>query len=175
MQKRKQNRLANFEVDKLTNSIENSLTGEVFDTEITRLTEKDAKVILKSDWQFDWKRELKDKSKEVYKISTGNNPLIIHGLLSMEDKADHVFMHLVESAKFNKGKNKLYLGVPGNLVAYACKQSMEKGYEGYVAFDSKTVLIEHYIKTLRATHLGGQRMYINDQAAIKLIEQYFKK
>lgn len=82
---------------------------------------------------------------------------------------------MVESAKFNKGKNKIYAGVPGNLVAFACKQSMEKGYDGYVAFDSKTVLIEHYIKTLRATHLGGQRMYINDQAAIKLIEQYFKK
>jgi hypothetical protein len=35
--------------------------------------------------------------------------------------ADHVFMHLVESAPFNKGKTKLYSGVPGNLVAFACK------------------------------------------------------
>jgi len=29
-----------FEVDKLTNSIENALIGEVFDTEISRLTAK---------------------------------------------------------------------------------------------------------------------------------------
>jgi hypothetical protein len=30
---------------------------------------------------------------------------------------DHVYIHLIESAPFNKGKNKAYLGVPGNLVA----------------------------------------------------------
>lgn len=119
--------------------------------------------------------ELKDMSKEVYKLTTVKNPTVIHGLLSMEDKGDHIFMHLVESAKFNKGKNKLYLGVPANLVAFACKQSMEKGYEGYVAFDSKTVLIEHYKKTLGATHLRGQRMYIYDKAASKLIAQYLKE
>ena len=85
--------------------------------------------------------------------------------LSIEDKGDHIFMHLVESAKFNKGKSKAYFGVAGNLVAFACKQSMERGYDGYVAFDSKTVLIEHYIKSLGANHLRGQRMYINDNAA----------
>lgn len=52
-------------------------------------------------------------------------------------------MHLVESAKFNKGKSKVYIGVPGNLVAFACKVSFDKGHEGFVAFDSKSVLIEH--------------------------------
>jgi len=36
-----------FVIDKLTNSIENSLTHEVFDTEIVRLTEVDAKQIKK--------------------------------------------------------------------------------------------------------------------------------
>ncbi|MEJ7677830.1 MAG: hypothetical protein WKG06_08180 [Segetibacter sp.] len=87
------------------------------------MSEKDTKLIVKTDWQFDWKKEIKDKTKEVYKISIVNNPDIIHDLLSMEDKTDHVFMHLVESAKFNKGKNKIYSGVAGNLVAYACKQS----------------------------------------------------
>ena len=29
-----------FEVDKLTNSIENAISGEVFETEITRITGK---------------------------------------------------------------------------------------------------------------------------------------
>lgn len=123
---KRQQRLADFEVDQLTNSIENALTGETFDTEIARLQSKDNKLIVKADWQFDWKKELKDTSREVYKLSTANNPAIMHGLLSIEDKSDHIFMHLVESAKFNKGKNKAYLGVPGNLVAFACKQSMEK-------------------------------------------------
>jgi len=45
-------------------------------------------------------------------------------------------MHLIESVKFNKGKLKIYAGVPGNLVAFACKRSFDKGYEGYLAFDA---------------------------------------
>ena len=83
-------------------------------------------------------------------------------------------MHLIESAKFNKGKSKLYLGVPGNLVAFVCKVSCDKGYDGYVAFDSKTVLIEHYRQTLGATHLIRQRMFVDPIAAYKLITKYFK-
>ena len=163
-----------FEIDKLTNSIENISTGEVFDTEIVRLTEIDRKQIIKSDWLFDWIKELKDKTKNVYKLTTVNNPTIIQGLLSIEDKQDHIFMHLIESSKFNKGKGKIYLGVPGNLVAYACKVSVDKGYEGFLAFDAKTTLIKHYQDSLGATYFRGQRMFIETSAAMKLISQYFK-
>jgi hypothetical protein len=79
--KQKQNIGLGFIIDKLTNSIENTLTGEVFDTEIVRLTNGDAKQIKKTDWQFDWLKELKDKTKEVYKLTTVNNPNIIQGLV----------------------------------------------------------------------------------------------
>ena len=75
-----------FEIDKLTNSIENALTGEVFDTVVVRLSAKDLSFIRKSVWQFDWGKELNDKTKEVYKLSTENNLTIIQGLLSIEDK-----------------------------------------------------------------------------------------
>lgn len=163
-----------FEIDKLTNSIENILTGEVFDTKIVKLAETEKKQIIKSDWQFDWIKELKDKTKGVYKLTTVNNSTIIQGLLSIEDKQDHIFMHLIESSKFNKGKGKVYLGVPGNLVAYACKVSLNKGYEGFLAFDAKTSLIKHYQESLGATYFRGQRMYIETTAAMKLISQYFK-
>ena len=163
-----------FEIDKLTNSIENLATGEVFDTEIVKLSSIDIKQIKKADWQFNWHKELKDESKDVYKLTTVNNPTIIQGLLSIEDKQDHIFMHLIESAKFNKGKGKIYLGVPGNLVAFACKISVDKGYEGFLAFDAKTSLIKHYQESLWATHFRGQRMYIQTNAALRLISQYFK-
>ena len=172
--KKRLTRHIDLEIDKLTNSIENSLSGEVFDTEVTRLKNTDFKVIKKSDWQFDCKLEFKAPKNEIYKLTTVNNPTIIQGLLSIEDKVDHVFMHLIESAKFNKGKDKLYLGVPGNLVAFACKISLEKGYDGYVAFDSKTVLIEHYKQILGATHLIRQRMFVDPIAAQRLISRYFK-
>ena len=171
----KRERLADFEIDKLTNSIENFRTRETFDTEINQLKIKDAKLVIKKDWLFDWKSEIGDKSKEVFKLSTVNNPSVIQGLISIEEKLDHIFMHLVESASFNKGKEKMYLGVPGNLVAFACKISSERGHEGFVAFDSKTVLINYYSETLGAIQLRGQRMYLDDKAAKKLIYQYFKK
>ena len=83
-------------------------------------------------------------------------------------------MNLVESAPFNIGKNKLYEGVAGNLVAYACKVSFQKGFEGFVAFDAKTKLIQHYEKTLGAYRFGGQRMIIPTHAAKILVDKYFK-
>jgi hypothetical protein len=172
--KNRQSRFINLEIDKLTNSIENILSGEVFDTQIKLINKADLKIIKKSEWQFDWKLEFTTPKNEIYKLTTINNQAIIQGLLSIEDKEDHIFMHLIESAKFNKGKNKLYYGVPGNLVAFACKVSRDKGYEGYVAFDSKTVLIEHYKQTIRATQLIRQRMFIDPVAADRLITRYFK-
>ena len=172
--KKSRPRPLDFVIDKLTNSIENTSTGEVFDTEVVRLTIKEVSQIKKVDWQFDWIKELKDKTKEVYKLTTVNNPTIIQGLISIEDKQDHIFMHLIESAKFNKYKDKVYLGVPGNLVAYACKVSVDKGYQGFLAFDAKTSLIKHYQETLYATHFRGLRMFIETNAALRLISQYFK-
>lgn len=172
--KKEHNKGLDFIIDKLTNSIENTLTGEVFDTEIFHLISKDVKQIKKEDWQFDWWEELKDKTKEVYKLTTVNNPAIIQGLLSIEDKQDHIFMHLIESAKFNKSRSKAYFGVPGNLVAYACKLSVERGYEGFLAFDAKTALIKHYQDSLNATHFRGLRMFIDPNNAQKLISKYFK-
>lgn len=161
-------------IDKLTNSIENASTGEVFDTVIAKLSIRHLSLIQKSEWLFDWNKEIKDKTKIVYKLTTVNNPAIIQGLLSIEDKQDHIFMHLVESSKFNKGKSKVYLGVPGNLVAFACKVSVDMGYQGFLAFDAKTALIKHYQETLHATHFRGLRMFIDNTAAQRLISQYFK-
>ncbi len=83
-------------------------------------------------------------------------------------------MNLVESAPFNIGRNKLYEGVPGNLVAFACKHSFQRGTDGFVAFDAKTKLIEHYEKTLDAVHFRGQRMIIPTHSAQILIDKYFK-
>lgn len=163
-----------FIIDKLTNSIENTSTGEIFDTAVVRMTSKNLTEIKKSDWIFDWANEIEDKTKEVYKLTTINNPTIIQGLVSLEDKEDHMFMHLIESAKFNKIKDKIYFGVPGNLVAYACKVSLEKGYQGFLAFDAKTALIKHYQESLYATHFRGLRMFIETEAALRLISQYFK-
>lgn len=162
------------EIDELTNSIKNLISGDSFSTEISRITKADLKNITKKDsWQFDWKVELKHPERDVYKLTIINNQTIIQGLISLEVKSDHVYMHLVESAPFNKGKTKLYSGVPGNLVAFACKLSFQRGHEGNVAFTSKTQLIDHYTESLGAIHVGGRLMIIDSVAALKLINRYF--
>lgn len=162
------------EIDDLTNSIKNVISGDSFSTDISRITKADLKNIAKKDgWQFAWKLELKYPERDVYKLTIVNNQTIIQGLISLEVKSDHVFMHLVESAPFNKGKSKLYSGVPGNLVAFACKLSFQRRHEGNVAFISKTQLIDHYTKSLGALHVGGRLMIIDSAAALKLINRYF--
>jgi hypothetical protein len=75
---------------------------------------------------------------------------------------------------FNKGIDKIYLGVPGNLIAYACKVSVRMGYQGFHPFDAKTALIKHYEESLHATHFRGLRMFIETKAALFLISKYFK-
>ena len=164
-----------FIVDKLTNSIQNTISGDSFATEVLRLTRIDLKqVTKKKGWNFDWKSELEDNAKEVFKLTIPNNPGIIQGLLSLSFETDHVYIHLLENAPFNIGQRKLYEGVAGNLVAHACKVSFQQGFEGFVGFTAKTKLIEHYKKTLGAFTLSGQRMIIPTQSAQALIDKYYK-
>jgi len=163
-----------FEVDKLTNSIENVKSGDSFATEVSVVTLNDLKTLTKKDkWQFDWKFEFKQPEREVYKLTIVNNQNIIQGLISVEFRIDHVYMHLLESAPFNKGKTKVYAGVPGNLVAFACKLSFQRGFEGNVSFFSKSQLVQHYIDSLGAFHAGGRIMIIDTNASLKLINKYF--
>jgi hypothetical protein len=107
-------------------------------------------------------------------LTISGNPTVIQGLISITEREDHVYMHLIESAPFNLGNIKVYIGVPGNLVAFACKTSFHRGFEGYVSFTAKTRLIQHYENTLGATNVGGHLMIINTEPALILIDKYFK-
>ena len=140
----------NVRIDKLTTSIQLRISGEVFDTMIEQLWPTDSDLLKDGAWQFDWARELHQKNCEVYKLTTILNRTIIQGLMSLEERNDHIFVHLVENAEFNKGRQKLFEGVPGNLFAFECKMPFEKRYRGDVAFDSKTALIPHYEKSIGA-------------------------
>lgn len=109
-----------IEIDKLTNSIENSISNDSFQTEVILVDKSDLKNITKSKgWQFHWESEHKKPDRDVYKLTILNNHKVIQGLVSLTEREDHVYMHLIESAPFNLGKSKVYIGVPGNLVAFA--------------------------------------------------------
>ena len=164
-----------FIIDKLTDSILNTISGDSFQTEVSRMTTIDLKKLTKKNgWNFNWTSELADNAKEVFKLTIPNNPTIIQGLLSLTLEPDHVYMHLLENAPFNIGQSKLYDGVAGNLVAHACKVSFQKGFDGFVAFTAKTNLIKHYEENLGAFHFKNQRMIIETESAKKLVTKYFK-
>jgi hypothetical protein len=165
-----------IKIDKLTNSIENVVTGESFDTAVAPASAADLKTTTKkAGWLFNWRDETKKPGHRVFKLTTVENPTVVQGLISLEVMEDHVFMHLIENAPFNLGKHKAYTGVAGNLVAYACKLAFEAGHDGNVGFVSKTDLIAHYTAMLGARLLIGQRMAIDTPQAHSLVNCYFKK
>jgi hypothetical protein len=163
--------MVNIEIDKLTNSIINAVTGDIFDTEVHVANIHDLKNI-KKEWHFDWEKEF-SKGK-VYKLIIEGNPNILQGLISLIDQKDHTYVSLVENAPYNIGANKIYEGVAGNLFTFACKVAFERGYEGYISFHAKTELIEHYMKSLGAKRINTQLLYIDTKEATILINRYFK-
>ena len=130
--------LVNIEIDKLTNSIENRITGDAFDTQVIILGNADIDK-LESGWSFDWKAEFYSPDCKVYKLVVEENVGVIQGLISLTYREGFVFVELVENADFNIGRNKVYLGVAGNLFAFACQESWKRGDFGYVAFNSKRI------------------------------------
>ena len=164
-----------IEIDGLTNSIENAISGDRFQTETSLLEKIELRSITKKQgWVFDWAKEFRDADSEIYKLTIVGNPSIIQGVVSIENKPDHIYLRLIENAPFNKSKSKMYIGVPGNLVAYVCKLSFQRGHEGNVSFKSKSQLVAHYEETLGAVHVGGRNMIIDSVAAVKLISKYYK-
>ena len=169
----KRTRELDVEIDELTNSIKEVASGREVRTEVIRVFSVHARQIKKGDWSFDWHGELNTPGREVYKLIARDEPDRIQGLLCVEDAGDHVFAHLLESARPNRGKAKRYAGVPGNLMAYACQLAFDKGYLGFVVFVSKSALIAHYAETLKAQVLRGNRMVLDTAAARYLVDRYF--
>ena len=85
--------MIDIEIDKLTNSIENIVSGDIFDTDIIQLFSKDTKQINKAEWQFKWQEQLKLTDRQTYKLVIKDNPTIIQGLISLTDQCDHFYMH----------------------------------------------------------------------------------
>ena len=59
-----------IEIDTLTNSIENVITGDSFPTDVSLIENVDLKDITKRNgWLFNWKAEFKLPDLDVYKLN----------------------------------------------------------------------------------------------------------
>jgi hypothetical protein len=131
-------------------------SGVEFDAEIEALSKEDFKTI-KQDVdrfaKFDWSEY---KEGEVYKLKLKNGKEIL-GLMCIIDHTDPqtnaIEIELLEVAAENVGKNKKIENIGGCLIAFACRESIKRGHEGFVFLIPKTDLIKHYIRYYGFEHV----------------------
>jgi hypothetical protein len=69
-----------IEVDRLTNSIVNTISGDSFPTDVHPVSKTDIKnTTKKNGWTFNWPDEFKLRDRQVFKLTIRNNPAIIQG------------------------------------------------------------------------------------------------
>ena len=111
------NQALDIEIDILSESVVEVLTGEIFKTHVSKASiEFLNKIHKKNGWKFNWKKEAKEQNRLIYKIVIEKNKSILLGLISFEIKQDHVHIHLIENSPENVGKIKVYQGIAGNLL-----------------------------------------------------------
>jgi hypothetical protein len=165
----------NLEIDILSESVIEVSTGRIYQTFCIKAEIDVIKKIKKSNkWKFDWDEEFENVNRNIYRLCLRDNQKVILGLISIEIYSDHVYIHLVESSPQNVGKGKKYLGIGGNLFAFACKISFQSKLDGVVVFNAKTKLIEHYSVTLGAVLISKNRMCIKEKSALLLVNKYYK-
>ena len=84
-------------------------------------------------------------------------------------------VEIAETAPHNYGHKGIYAGVGAHLFAIACQVSFDAGYDGFVAFTSKSDLVEYYKEKLNAGVFRGRQMYIDEEAARILLDKYMRK
>jgi len=131
--------------------------------------EKWKKLEKSTQFQFDW---IKEKKHKVYqlRLTANNTPL---GLVSIIDipKEFRVHVNLIETSKPNTGKKKEYDFIAGCLIAYACKLSLSKGYDGFVSLEPKTVLEKLYKEKYGFKEMG-LLLYTYAANSTALIKKY---
>lgn len=159
-------------IDSLTDCLVETATGRVLETKYIRRTcpinSKDYK-----GWKFNWNKTQKS-GYDIYELYVKDSK-IVEGRISLCIDGGVAVVDIVETAPHNLGHNGKYTGVGGHLFAIACKISMDAGCDGFVAFIAKNKLIAHYQETLGAKVIAGQRMYIDEVAAKKLISKYLER
>jgi len=132
-----------------------------------------ANQLRKNGWKFDWEKSFGAISQKIAYIENDK----IQGLVEFEEVPSSLYniIYRIELAPENIGKNRKIDNIAGTLFAYVAKDSLDAGFEGFVVFDSKTILIDHYVKKYGAQLLFGNRLYFDTKASKALIEKYLKE
>lgn len=128
-------------------------SGTKHQIEIMPVEDADYKTLSKNRYFFDCKIERKN---EVYKLQIVRSNEIL-GLISLEriPREWRVHIRLLTVSKENKGKEKQYDKIAGNLIAYAAKIAVSE-YAEYacISLRPKSQIAQHYIDKYKMTSTG---------------------
>ena len=146
------------------------LIGEVMFIELNKEEKESLSDLKQDEFLFDWTRYSSENSITVACVYQGE----VSGLVEFErQRLNHFnYLHLIEVAETYKGK-----GIAGKCLAYVAKDSLEHGFDGFVVFESKTVLFEYYIEKYGAKPISksSRKLYFDTEASLKLIETYLEE
>lgn len=145
-------------------------TGEMHSADIFPVEPDDFKMLRKNRYFFDWEIE---KNQEVYKLQIKGSSDIL-GLISIEriPQEWRVHIRLLTVSSENKGSEKKYDRITGNLITYVAKIAIrEFGELACVSLRPKSQIIRHYIEKYHMNKTG-MTLSIEVPQIIDLINLY---
>ncbi len=147
-----------------------TITGKSHQVKIEPVESGDYKNITKGKYFFDWTEE---KDREVYKLSIIDSSDIL-GLVSLERIPSEWRIHirLLTVSKENKGGDKKYKHIAGNLITYVSKIAVREYAElACVSLKPKGIIAQHY-KDQYGMNETGMTLSVEITEIMNLINKY---
>lgn len=162
--------------------LEDTSSGEKFEAIIEPMTPNDFKAIKKDKVRFDSFNWNVYKNKEVYKLRLTTDETIL-GLMCLVDHPGEginaIEIELLEVGADNRRGKKKLTHIAGCLIAFACRESFKRGYEGWVFLVPKSYLLEHYPAKYGFIHVPIKTpdrpegfMELSTISSLRLIKKY---
>ena len=148
----------------------NTSTEKVYLVEILSVEDEDFNSLGEERYFFDWETE---RNQEIYKLQIVGSEDIL-GLMSLERIPEEWRIHvrLLTVSKENKGRNKQFDNITGNLLAYAAKLAVKDyGELACISLRPKTQIADHYIRKYGMT-VTGLTLSIEVPDILTLINTY---
>lgn len=145
-------------------------TGRKYPIDIVALEKADYKFITTSRYFFNWREE---DNYETYKLVI-RGQLDILGLVSIERIPDEWRIHirLLTVSKENKGSNKKFDKIAGNLLAFVSKLAVrDYGELACISLLSKSSIVQHYINKYNM-RITGKTLSLEVPEIIDMINLY---
>lgn len=126
--------------------------------------------ITKARYFFNWKTE---SDNRIYRLRLlkGKEALGLMSLRFIEEE-QRVEIVLLAVSKENRGKNKQYEGIAGNLIAWAAREAIRLFAEnGCVSLLPKTKLKAHYMQKYGMMD-AGRHVFLEGASLLSIIKKY---